>query len=124
MTPATPDDFWRLAEEARRRGIWIYREPSSGDYFATSASDNRRLHRVSGCSCSCPGFAQHRRCSHHAALLDLLGWLPDPAPDPAAAPLPPAPENELPCPLCGEAPDEACPVCEGSGVVAAWAGAS
>lgn len=124
MTPATPDDFWRLAEEARRRGIWIYVEPTSGDHFATSASDRRRLHRVTALSCTCPGFAQHRRCTHHAALLEHLGWLPDPAPDPAAAPLPPAPGTELPCPLCADAPDEGCPVCAGSGVVAAWAGAS
>ena len=102
-TVATPTDFWRLAEEAERRGIRILVEPLSGEHFATSAKDATRLYRVTGFSCTCKGFLAWQRCTHHSLLLAQLGWLPDPEPDPEpptpAAPVAPIP-TLLPCPAC------------------------
>jgi hypothetical protein len=37
-THATAGDFWRLAEEAERRGVRILVEPFSGERFATRAT--------------------------------------------------------------------------------------
>ncbi len=102
-TVATPTDFWRLAEEAERRGIRILVEPISGEHFATSAKDATRLYRVTGFSCTCKGFLTWQRCTHHSLLLAQLGWLPDPEPDPEpptpAAPLAPVP-TLVPCLEC------------------------
>lgn len=134
MTNTTATDLWRLADEAERRKIRILIEPISGEHFATSASDPALLYRVTGFSCTCKGFVHWQRCTHHAALLAHLGWLPDPEPDP----LPPAPAAADPgmpepilvaCPCCrgsgrdwAEGPDGlqtsiTCPICEGWGQV-------
>jgi len=77
-------DLWRLADEAVKRRISILVEPISGDHFATSASSDTLLHRVTAYSCSCRGFTRWGRCTHHALLLASKGWLtePDPQPDP------------------------------------------
>jgi hypothetical protein len=83
----TAADLHRLAEEAKRRGIQIFIENGTEAHFATSASSPDRLWRVSGLSCSCPGFVAHGRCTHFAALLADKGWLPpldDNDPDPVA----------------------------------------
>ncbi len=77
----------RLAAEAQRRGVQVYRTPD-GRYWATSISQPGALHYVTGVSCDCVGFVRHQRCTHHSALLAHLGWLPvspDPTPAPAAA---------------------------------------
>jgi hypothetical protein len=79
---ATAADFWRLAEEARKRGLRVLHVPASDEYYVTSASDPTLLHRVTGLSCDCPGFLTWQRCTHHSLLLAELGWLPDPEPDP------------------------------------------
>ncbi len=101
-TTAAPRDFWRLAEEAERRGIRILIEPISGEHFATSSSQENVLYRLTHYSCSCKGFMHWQRCTHHSLLLAQLGWLPDPEPDPdpsPASPTLPAPEL-VPCPDC------------------------
>ncbi len=107
-TTAVPQDFWRLAAEAEQRGIKILIEPISGEHFATSASKEQILYRLTHYSCSCKGFMHWQRCTHHSLLLSHLGWLPDlnpepepdPDPDPSpASPALPAPEL-VPCPEC------------------------
>jgi hypothetical protein len=69
-----------LLAVAQESGIRLLRD-HDGRYYATSALEPELLHRVSPDSCSCRGFAAHRRCRHVAALLDHLGQLqPDPTP--------------------------------------------
>jgi len=112
-TTATPRDFWRLAEEAERRGIRILIEPISGEHYATSATDPTTLYRVTGFSCTCKGFLTWQRCTHYSLLLAHLGWLPDPEPDPDPSPAAPTlPALEL----------VPCPDCDGSGRVVAYFG--
>ncbi len=111
-TPATPDDLWRLAEEAERRGIKILIEPISGEHFATSGSKSNLLYRLTGFSCTCKGFLHWQRCTHHSLLLAQLGRLPDPEPDPA----PPAPAS------AAVVEREPCPDCDGTGQVVAFFG--
>ncbi len=82
IRPTTPADLWRLAEEARSKGVVLLAESATGERFATSASDPRIVHRLTERGCSCKGFAYAGRCTHHSLLLDELGWLPDAAPAP------------------------------------------
>ncbi len=111
----------RLAGEAQRRGVRIYRTPD-GRHWATSISQPGTLHYVTGHSCDCQGFIRHQRCSHHAALLAHMGWLPaspDPTPTPAVARVP-----EEPCDRCdghgwgysGGSGTWTCHACHGTGV--------
>ena len=98
--PTTPADLHRLAGLARDRGIRLYQERATGAWYATSATDPGAVYHLTGYSCSCPGFTAWQRCSHHAALLDRLGWLPDiaavtPAPTPITA------AATAPCRACG-----------------------
>ncbi len=111
-TTAVPMDFWRLAEEAERRGIRVLVEPISGEHFATSASKENILYRLTHYSCTCKGFLHWQRCTHHSLLLAQLGWLPDPEPDPA----PPTPA------LAAGEEREPCPDCDGTGRVIAFFG--
>src|SRR3954468_22398162 len=83
--PATVADFHRLADLAQERGLRVF-EGSPNHWFCTSASDPFKLHVVTGFSCDCQGFIAHQRCSHHAALLSHLGWLPE-FEDEASAPV-------------------------------------
>lgn len=83
---ATAADFWRLADEARKRGLRVLHVPASDEYYVTSASDPILLHRVTGLSCDCQGFLTWQRCTHHSLLLAELGWLPDPDPEPEPEP--------------------------------------
>jgi hypothetical protein len=76
--PATAADFHRLADLAQERGLRVF-EASPNHWFCTSYTDPFRLHVVTGFSCDCQGFVHHQRCTHHAALLEHLGWLPAPA---------------------------------------------
>ena len=78
--PTTPADLHRLAGVARGRGIRLFREAATGAWFATSATKRGTVYYVTGLSCSCEGFVHHQRCSHHAALLARLNWLPAVAP--------------------------------------------
>ena len=80
--PATAADFHRLADLAQERGLRVF-EASPNHWYCTSHSDPFRLHVVTGFSCDCQGFITHQRCSHHAALLAHLGWLPEIDPQPA-----------------------------------------
>ncbi len=86
----------RLAGEAERRSVQVYRTPD-GRHWATSISQPGDLYFVTGYSCTCKGFTHHHRCTHHAALLAHMGWLP-------ASPTPPAPATarvpEVPCDRC------------------------
>ena len=93
----------RLAGEAAARGVRVYRAGST--WFATSRTRPGTLHRVTGYSCDCAGFARHQRCTHHAALLARLEWLPAGDPDPA----PPA------APVALAVPAAPCPDCQGTG---------
>ena len=93
----------RLAAEARRRGVRVYRAGS--EWFAPSRTRPGTLHRLTGYSCDCRGFMRHGRCTHHAALLSHMGWLPAGAPDPA----PPA------APVAMVVPLAPCPDCHGEG---------
>ena len=63
---ATAADFWRLAEEAKRRGLRVLHVPATNEAYVTSASDPTLLHRVTGFSCDCPGFLAWQRCTHHS----------------------------------------------------------
>ena len=76
----------RLARVARERGIKVYQEQSTGCWFATSASQPGKAHYVTGVSCACEGFVHTGACTHNAALLDSLGWLPAVEPAPATMP--------------------------------------
>ncbi len=111
---ATPADFWRLAGEAERRGIRILVEPISGEHFATSGSNTNILYRLTHYSCSCKGFMQWQRCSHHSLLLAQLGWLPDPEPEPD--PGSPAPA------VSAAVRTEPCLDCDGTGRVVTFFG--
>jgi len=93
----------RLAAEAARRGVRVYRVGEA--WFSPSRTRPGTSHRVTGFSCSCPGFFRHGRCTHNAALLVRMGWLPIGDPDPG----PPATPAALPVP---SAP---CPDCHGEG---------
>jgi hypothetical protein len=73
--PATADDFHRLAELAHQRGLRLFRDGPR--WYCSSASDAGGCHYVTGFSCDCQGFVAHQRCSHHALLLERLGWLPE-----------------------------------------------
>ncbi len=92
--PTTVEDLHRLAALGRDRGLRVF-EAAPGRWFCSSATDRFRLYPVTGLSCTCQGFLAHQRCSHHALLLDHLGWLPDPAPEP------PAVVETLHCATCG-----------------------
>jgi hypothetical protein len=99
----------RLLQIARESGVGLLRD-DLGEMWATSVSDPGWLHKVEPDSCSCRGFAMHRRCRHVAALHAHLGYLdPDPTPPAATSPIP-AP--------CGE--------CRGVGTIASprsrWVG--
>jgi hypothetical protein len=103
--PATPEDLWRLADLAHARGLRVF-EVGSQRWFCTSHSNPFALHVVTGFSCDCRGFMEHQRCSHHAALLAHLGWLPELE---DAAPASATVDTTTDCP--------ACPACCGCGVV-------
>jgi len=108
MEPETVDAaVIRLAGEAAARGVRVYR--AGAEWFAPSRTHPGTLHRVTAYSCDCPGFARHQRCSHHAALLAHLGWLPavtgDPDPDP-----------DPPVTVAMPGPVGPCPDCDGEGV--------
>ena len=66
----------RLAKQARRLGVQLFRVPVTGEVFATSISRPGELHRLTHHSCDCQGFVRHQRCQHYAKLLDSLDWLP------------------------------------------------
>jgi hypothetical protein len=72
----------RLAAQARAEGVRIYRDSRDGRHYATSAGHPGVLHYVTGFSCDCLGFILHQQCTHHAALLAALRWIPVP-PTPA-----------------------------------------
>jgi hypothetical protein len=72
----------RLAIEAKRKGIMIFRYPMANEYYATSSSNPECLHRVTLLSCDCAGFFAHGRCTHHLALLEYIGELPELEPEP------------------------------------------
>jgi len=98
--------FHRLAAEARRQGITVYKiEGSKGPaWFSPSQSRPGTAHALTAVSCDCDGFLRWQRCRHLARLLDVLGWLPVLSPDPG----PPAPATGRP-----SAP--ACAFCHGRG---------
>lgn len=72
----------RLLGKAHAEGTKLYQDPSDGRHYASSTSDPSKLHYVTAYSCDCTGFFHHGRCKHHAALLESLGWLSLPTPDP------------------------------------------
>jgi hypothetical protein len=73
--PATAADFHRLADLAHERGLQLFRDGQR--WYCSSASDRGGCHYVTGFSCDCQGFIAHQRCTHHALLLERLGWLPE-----------------------------------------------
>jgi len=103
--PTTAEDLHRLAGVARDHGIRLFQEVTTGAWFATSATKPDAVYDVTGYSCTCEGFTAWQRCSHHAALLARLGWLPD------IAAVPPAP---TPITAAASAP---CRTCRGRGWV-------
>ena len=105
----------RLARQAQAKGVKVFQELSTGAWFATSASQPGKAHYLTAVSCTCEGFIFSGACTHNAALLAKLGWLP-----PVAEELP----ATMPCLACrgaGEvwsegswSPDR-CFVCSGTG---------
>jgi hypothetical protein len=77
--PATAADFHRLADLARERGLRLFRDDPRR--YCSSASNAGGCHYVTELSCDCPGFIAHQRCTHHALLLERLGWLPEVEPE-------------------------------------------
>jgi hypothetical protein len=102
IRPATAEDFHRLADLAQARGLRVF-EAGPNQWFYTSHTDPFALHTVTGFSCDCRGFLHHQRCTHHAALLAHLGWLPEV-------------EDELSVRTESLTPVD-CPACCGCGVV-------
>ena len=98
----------RLADEARRQGVVVYKvEGLKGTaWFSPSQSRPGVAHALTAVSCDCDGFLRWQRCRHLARLLDTLGWLPAGDPDPA----PPA------APVALAVPSAPCPDCDGAGV--------
>jgi hypothetical protein len=96
--PATAADFHRLADLGKERGLRLFRDGTR--WYCSSASQPGACQYVTGFSCDCPGFIAHQRCTHHALLLDYLGWLPE---------------------LEDEAPAaQRCSACSGAGKVEEW----
>ena len=81
-TESRTDAMRRLLEVAKESGVRLGVD-HAGDYWATSVSEPGRLYPLTPDSCSCRGFATHRRCRHVAALWAHLGYLDDPEPDPS-----------------------------------------
>src|SRR5215211_2128852 len=116
--PATAEDFHRLADLAHERGLRLFRDGPR--WYCSSASTAGGCHYVTGLSCDCPGFIAHQRCTHHALLLERLGWLPELEDE-----LSPRGENHtaVDCPDCAgcglqtfRSFEERCPTCGGSGI--------
>jgi hypothetical protein len=103
VRPTTVADLHRLADLAHARGLRVF-EPAQNHWFCTSHSDPFALHVVTGFSCDCAGFLHVGRCTHHALLLEHLGWLPE------------LPDDELSAIAETLAP-ASCPNCSGGGVV-------
>jgi hypothetical protein len=98
--------FHRLAAEARKMGIVVYKvEGSKGPaWFSPSQSRPGVAHALTAVSCDCDGFLRWQRCRHLAALLDTLGWLPVLSPDPPT-----------PAPAIGRPSAPPCATCRGRG---------
>jgi hypothetical protein len=94
------DALMRLATQARATGVRLYQDRADGRFYASSRSQPGTLHRLTGFSCTCPGFVRHGRCAHLAALHCALGWInDDPTPEP---PTPISTCNAIsPCGECG-----------------------
>jgi hypothetical protein len=114
--PAAAADLWRLADLAHERGLRLFREGPR--WFCSSASHAGGCHYVTGLSCDCMGFVSHGRCTHHALLLERLGWLPEVEPD-----MPYVEASVIDCPdCCGCGVQDfgrytlPCETCGGSGV--------
>jgi hypothetical protein len=110
--------FHRLAAEARRQGVTVYKvEGAKGPaWFSPSRSRPGTAHALTAVSCDCDGFLRWQRCRHLAALLDRLGWLPVLSPDP------PTPTQEAATsatsatsPAIGRPSAPSCPFCHGRG---------
>jgi hypothetical protein len=115
--PATAEDFHRLAGVAHQRGLRLFRDGTR--WYCTSASDAGGCHYVTGFSCTCTGFIAHQRCTHHALLLERLGWLPEII-DVDEHQLDAVNIDSPSCTGCGVVVyrtfEERCPDCGGSGV--------
>jgi hypothetical protein len=118
--PATAPDFHRLADLAQERGLRLFRDGPR--WYCSSASDAGGCHYVTGLSCGCPGFLHHQRCTHHAALLAHLGWLPEAEAEAPASTLSAVPPACFWCQGSGRIPNDQherydrCETCGGSGV--------
>ena len=116
--PATPADFHRLADLAHERGLRLFRDGQR--WYCSSASDPGGCHYVTGFSCDCPGFIAHQRCTHHALLLERLGWLPELENESNSDPPAPASLDCTDCSGCGvqhfRSFDLPCESCGGSGI--------
>jgi hypothetical protein len=124
--PTTPADLHRLAALAHERGLRLTQAQETV-WFCSSASTPDAPHYVTGLSCDCRGFIEHQRCTHHALLLEHLGWLPELEDAPA-------PASTVPCWHCSGGgavyrraceragwPHPPCPVCHGEGDLPALA---
>jgi hypothetical protein len=116
--PATAEDLHRLADLAHERGLRLFRDGSR--WYCSSASTAGGCHYVTGLSCDCPGFIAHQRCTHHALLLERLGWLPDFEDE---TPVVTIVTTSADCPNCSGCGvvvyrtfEERCPACGGRGI--------
>jgi hypothetical protein len=102
------------------RGLRLFRDGPR--WYCSSASHAGGCHYVTGLSCDCPGFVSHGRCTHHALLLERLGWLPELEAE-SDLQSHEAFAESIDCPTCAgcgvvvyRSFEERCPDCGGSGI--------
>jgi hypothetical protein len=61
------------ADDAAPSGVRVFRDLTDNNYYATSVSSPGRFHRLTADGCDCPDYLSQRRCTHHAALVAILG---------------------------------------------------
>ena len=76
--PAEPyaDAVARLLQKAKDERIQLFMDGETEDWFATSATMDGVIYRVSEVRCSCQGFRSFNRCKHFSLFLEQFGKRP------------------------------------------------
>lgn len=113
----------RLADKARKEGVRLQHNALTGEYYATSGTQDGIRYHVTAYSCECKGFERFGYCKHVGALATALGLIARPEETPVTVPACTACEGrgfhikarkvgrgqyvreDVPCPVChGAAP--------------------